>query len=97
MFQFLTHVELSRSIVTILEMPQYVAYQKNFACAFIKLSKKSHSFNILCTMDMLSCPTSEQYHLRHNEFGINISGLLLERCGLYFGMKTKYYIQLSFE
>ena len=28
MFQFLTHVELSRSMVAILEMPQYVAYQK---------------------------------------------------------------------
>ena len=41
----------------ILEMPQYVAYQKNVAYAFIKLSAKSHSFNILCTMDVLSCPT----------------------------------------
>ena len=29
MFQFLTHVELSRSTTAILEMPQYVAYQKN--------------------------------------------------------------------
>ena len=28
MFQFLTHVELSRSMAAILEMPQYVAYQK---------------------------------------------------------------------
>ena len=57
MFQFLTHVELSRSMAAILEMPQYVAYQKNVAYAFIKLSAKSHSFNILCTMDVLSCPT----------------------------------------
>ena len=31
MFQFLTHVELSRSMAAILEMPQYVAYQKNVA------------------------------------------------------------------
>ena len=26
MFQFLTHVEISRSMTAILEMPQYVAY-----------------------------------------------------------------------
>ena len=57
MFQFLTHVELSRSMAAILEMPQYVAYQKNVVYAFIKLSAKSHSFNILCTMDGLSCTT----------------------------------------
>ena len=31
MFQFLTHVELSSSVAAILEMPQYVAYQKNIA------------------------------------------------------------------
>ena len=31
MFQFLTHVEFSRSMAAILEMPQYVAYQKNVA------------------------------------------------------------------
>ena len=36
MFQFLTHVELSRSMAAILEMPQYVAYQKNVAFAFMK-------------------------------------------------------------
>ena len=34
MFQFLTHVELSRSMAAILEMPQYVAYQKNVVYAF---------------------------------------------------------------
>ena len=44
-------------MVAILEMPQYVAYQKNVVYAFIKLSAKSHSFNILCAMDGLSCPT----------------------------------------
>ena len=57
MFQFLSHVELSRSMAAILEMPQYVAYQKNVVYAFIKLSAKSHSFNIMRTMDGLSCPT----------------------------------------
>ena len=57
MIQFLTHVELSRSMAAILEMPQYVAYRKNVVYAFIKLSVKSHSFNNLCTMDGLSCPT----------------------------------------
>ena len=40
-------------MTAILEMPQYVAYQKNVAYAFIKLSAKSHSFNILCTMSVL--------------------------------------------
>ena len=60
MFQFLTHVELSRSIAAMLEIPQYVAYLKNVDYAFIKLSAKSHNFNILCTMDVLtcSCPTN---------------------------------------
>ena len=56
MFQFLTHAELSRSMAAILEMPQYVAYQKNVAYAFIKLS--ASQFNILCTKDGLSCPIS---------------------------------------
>ena len=58
MFQFLTHVDLSRSMAAILEMPQYVAYHKNFAFAFIKLSAKSHSFTILRPMDVLSCPST---------------------------------------
>ena len=57
MFKFLTHVELSRSMAAILEMPQYVAYQKNAVYAFIKFSAKYHSFNILRTMDGLSSPT----------------------------------------
>ena len=50
MFQFLTHVELSRSIAAILEMPQYVAYQKNVAFALFALSTKSHTFNRYCTI-----------------------------------------------
>ena len=45
MFQFLTHAELSRSMAAILEMPQYVAYQKNVAFALSTLSTKSHTFN----------------------------------------------------
>ena len=57
MFQLLTHVELSRSMAAILEMPQYVAYQKNVVNTFIKLRAKSHSFYILRTMVGLSCPT----------------------------------------
>ena len=63
MFQFLTHVELSRSMAAILEMPQYMAYQKNVVYAFIKRSAKSHSFNILRTMDGLSCPTKSTLYL----------------------------------
>ena len=42
MFQFLIHVELARSMAAILEMPQYVAYQKNVAYALFTLSTKSH-------------------------------------------------------
>ena len=60
MFQFLTYVELSRSMAAILEMPQYVAYQKNVVYACIKLSAKSHSFKLLCTMSVLSCSTISQ-------------------------------------
>ena len=44
-------------MAAILEMPQYVAYQKNVAYAFIELSAKCGSFNTLCTMVVLSCPT----------------------------------------
>ena len=33
-------------MAAILEMQQYVAYQKNVVYAFIKLIAKSHSFNI---------------------------------------------------
>ena len=65
MFQFSTHMERSRSMAAILEMPQYVAYQKNVVYAFIKLSAKSHSFNILCTMDGLSCPTTMNMYVYH--------------------------------
>ena len=43
MFQFSTHVELSRSVAAILEMPQYVAYLKNVVKAFIKANAISHS------------------------------------------------------
>ena len=63
MFKFLSHVELSRSMAAILEMPQYVAYQKNAVYALIKLSAKSHSFNILRTIDGLSCPTTSRVEL----------------------------------
>ena len=42
-------------MAAILEVSQYVAYKKNYVYAFIKLSTKCHTFNILRTMDMLSC------------------------------------------
>ena len=49
----------------------YVAYQKNAVYALIKLSAKSHSFNILCTMDGLSCPTIMLTEISdHHELGI---------------------------
>ena len=57
LFQFLTHVELSKSMVAILETPQYVAYQKNVAYASIlfTLSTKSNIFNSYCKIMPLSC------------------------------------------
>ena len=53
-FQFLTQVEFSRSMAVILEMPQYVAYQKNVAYALLTLSTKSHTFNRYRTIMSLS-------------------------------------------
>ena len=57
MLQFLIHVELSRSMAATLKMPQYAADQKNVANNLIILSAKSHSFNISCTINVLSCLT----------------------------------------
>ena len=76
MLQFSTHMELSRSMAAILEMPQYVAYQKNVVYAFIKLSAKSHSFKILCTMDGLSCPTNwlSRYNTARGEYDMSTDG-----------------------
>ena len=54
MFQFFTHVELSRSIAAILQIPQYVAYQKNVAYALFTLSTKFHTFNRYSTIMPLS-------------------------------------------
>ena len=59
MFQFLTHVELPRSMAAILEMPQYVLYHKNDAFAFIKLSAKSYNF--VHNGCAYSCPTNIEY------------------------------------
>ena len=55
MFQFLTHVELSRSTAAILEMQQYVAYQKNVAYALLTLSTISQTFNKYRTIMPISC------------------------------------------
>ena len=45
-------------MTAILEMhSMYVAYLKNTAYGFIKLSAKFYNFNILCTMHVLSCLT----------------------------------------
>ena len=43
-------------MTAILEIPQYVAYQKNVVYALFTLSTKSHTFNKYRTI-MLSCPT----------------------------------------
>ena len=47
MFQFLTHVEVSSSMAAILEMPQYVAYQKNVAYAFMFLLNSVQNLTVL--------------------------------------------------
>ena len=90
MFQFLTHIDLSRSMAAIWEMPQSVAYQKNVAYAFIKLSAKSHSFNILCTMDVLSCPTNNRTD--HNAKSVEYAGTVICQnvCKHYFGKIILY-------
>ena len=62
-------MELSRSMAASLELPQYVAYQKNVVYAFIKLSAKSHSFNILCTIDVLSCPSTKSFFFSLTDIG----------------------------
>ena len=55
MFEFFTNVELSRSMVAILEMPQYVANQKkNVAYVLFTLSTKTHTFNRYYTIMPLS-------------------------------------------
>ena len=41
-----------QNLKLLLEMPQYVAYRKNVLYAFIKLSAKSHRFNIYCAQWM---------------------------------------------
>ena len=74
MFHFLTHVELSRSIAAILEMPQYMAYQKNAAFALFTLSTKSHTFNRYCTImpfSGLSYPTIESVWLAKASFEVS--------------------------
>ena len=61
----------SRSRAAILEMPQYVAYQKNVAYALLTCSTKSHNFKKYCTIIPLLvlkaalvsvlCPSSTAY------------------------------------
>ena len=52
MFQFFTHVELSRSIVAILEMSQYVAYQKNVVYVFLSNPVQSLTVLTFCAQWM---------------------------------------------
>ena len=53
--KFLTHVELSRSTAAILQMPQYVAYQKNVAIALLTFSTRFYTFNSNRTKMQISC------------------------------------------
>ena len=54
MSQFLTHMELSKSMAAILERPQYLAYQKKKA--FLKLSEMSHSLTFCAQWMCLAAP-----------------------------------------
>ena len=56
MFQFLTHVELSRSMAAILEMPQYVAYQKIVVHIDKYYCGKFPAFNKMCTIHSQKWP-----------------------------------------
>ena len=60
-FSIIDPVELLRSMTAILEMPQYVAYQKNFAYAFIKLSAKSHNLTF-CAQWMCLAALLDSFH-----------------------------------
>ena len=53
--QFLTYVELSRLMTAILEIPQYVAHQKNGVYALLTLFTKSQTFYKYRTIMPLSC------------------------------------------
>ena len=61
MFQFLTHVDLSRPMAAILEMPQYVAYRKIVAHIYISITVESLQLLTKCAeftqKNSLSCPT----------------------------------------
>ena len=48
-------MELSRPMAAILEIPQYVVYQKNVAYALFTLSTKSHTVNKYRSVMPLSC------------------------------------------
>ena len=59
-------------MAAILEMPQYGECHKNAAYALIKLGAKSHSFNILCTMNELSCPSLCKVNFSSNILQIKV-------------------------
>ena len=52
MFQFFTHVKLSRSMAAILELPQYVAYQKML---LMRLLNSAHSLTVITFCAQLMC------------------------------------------
>ena len=81
MFQFLTHVELSMWMVAILEMPQYMAYQKHVAYAFIKLCA---SFTVLTFCAQWMCLAA----LLQND--IQITCIQYQNCVLTEVVKRQY-------
>ena len=89
MFQFLTHVELSRSATTILEMPQYVVYQKNVAYALLTLSTKFHTFNKSRTIMPISCAI---LIIRLSYVSI-VMKILVKQVPLFFLCRLKIYFQ----
>ena len=81
-------------MAAILEMPQYVAYQINVVYAFIKLSAKSHSFNILCTMNGLSCPANLKNTFQMSTNKPSIGLVVLGVVKIYFSSYVHYNLLL---
>ena len=79
-------------MAAILEMPQYVACQTNLYF-FIELSSRSHSFNILCTMDGLAALLTH-VHRSRQLFLIAIVGKCV--CG-GGGCFFNYFLVLNFK
>ena len=78
MFQFVTHVEFSSSMVAILEMLQYVAYQKNVAYALFTplpnltllsdTAQQCHFMRLIFTLELKDGNRGWSVYAKHTRF-----------------------------